>query len=117
METFPYLSVLTFLPLVGALIIFFIPHISQQAARSIALLGTLGSLVVSILMAMRFDPHAPFDASSIVPFQEKFEWGQEIGASYFLGVDGIAVVLILLTTLISVLSVIWSWDTVNTRTR
>jgi NADH-quinone oxidoreductase subunit M len=116
-ETFPYLSVLTFLPMVGALIIFFIPRISQQAARSIALLASLGSLVVSILMAMRFDPQAPFDASSVVPFQEKFEWGREIGASYFLGVDGIAVLLILLTTLISALCVIWSWDTINTRTR
>jgi NADH-quinone oxidoreductase subunit M len=70
-ETFPYLSVLTFLPMVGALIIFFIPRISQQAARSIALLASLGSLVVSILMAMRFDPQAPIDASSVVTIKEK----------------------------------------------
>jgi len=116
-ETFPYLSVLTFLPMLGALIIFFIPRVSQQMARSIALLSALGSLVVSILMAVRFDPQAPFEAGITVPFQERIEWGREVGASYFLGVDGIAVLLILLTTLISVLAIIWSWDTVNVRTR
>lgn len=117
METFPFLSVLTFLPMLGALIIFFIPRVSQQMARSIALLSALGSLVVSILMAARFDPQAPFEAGVTVPFQERIEWGREVGASYFLGVDGIAVLLILLTTLISVLAIIWSWDTVNVRTR
>ena len=66
---------------------------------------------------MRFDPKAPFDASTAVPFQERFDWGREIGASYFLGIDGIAILLIVLTTLICVLAIIWSWDTVNTRAR
>ena len=117
METFPYLSVLTFLPMLGALVIFFIPHISQGAARTIALISAIGSLVVSVLMAARFDPHAPFEAGVTVPFQERIDWGREVGASYFLGVDGISVLLILLTTLISVIAIVWSWDTVNTRTR
>jgi NADH-quinone oxidoreductase subunit M len=103
--------------MLGALIIFFIPKVSQQAARSIALLSALGSLVVSLAMYAQFDPQAPFEAGVTVPFQERFDWGREVGASYFLGVDGVAVLLILLTTLISVLSIIWSWDTVNTRTR
>ncbi len=117
METFPYLSALTFLPMLGALVIFFIPKVSQQAARSIALISALGSLVVSLAMAAQFDPQAPFEAGITVPFQERIDWGREVGASYFLGVDGIAVLLILLTTLISVVSIIWSWDTVNIRTR
>lgn len=117
METFPYLSVLTFLPMVGALVILFIPHISQSTARTVALVTALGSFVVSILAYLRFDPNAPFDASSPVPLQERISWGKEVGASYFLGVDGIAILLVLLTTLFSVIAIIWSWDTVNTRTR
>ncbi|MDF3037782.1 MAG: proton-translocating NADH-quinone oxidoreductase, chain, partial [Thermomicrobiales bacterium] len=117
MTNFPYLSVMTFLPMLGALIIFFIPRISQHAARSIALLAALGSLVVSLFVLVGFDPQAPFEAGATVPFQERINWGQEIGASYFLGVDGVAVLLLVLTTLISLLSIIWSWDTVNTRTR
>jgi len=116
-ETFPYLSVLTFLPMVGALVILFIPHISQSTARTVALVSALGSLLVSILAFLRFDPHAPFDASGPVPLQERISWGREVGASYFLGVDGIAMLLILLTTIISAIAIIWSWDTINTRTR
>lgn len=117
METFPYLSVLTFLPMVGALVILFIPHISQSTARTVALISALGSLLVSVLAFMRFDPNAPFDASGPVPLQERINWGKEVGASYFLGVDGIAMLLILLTTLISAIAIVWSWDTVNVRTR
>ncbi|MEZ4561813.1 MAG: NADH-quinone oxidoreductase subunit M [Thermomicrobiales bacterium] len=117
METFPYLSVLTFLPMVGALVILFIPHISQSTARTVALISALGSLLVSVLAFLRFDPNAPFDASGPVPLQERINWGREVGASYFLGVDGIAMLLILLTTLISAIAIVWSWDTINVRTR
>jgi NADH-quinone oxidoreductase subunit M len=116
-ETFPYLSVLTFLPMVGALVILFIPHITQSTARTVALVSALGSLLVSVLAYLRFDPNAPFNASGPVPLQERINWGKEVGASYFLGVDGIAMVLILLTTLISAIAIVWSWDTVNVRTR
>jgi len=108
---------MTFLPMLGALLLFFIPRISQQTARVIALLAALGSLLISVIVLVRFDPQAPFDSSTAVPFQERFDWGREIGASYFLGIDGIAILLIVLTTLICVLAIVWSWDTVNTRTR
>src|SRR5919107_2156169 len=117
MENFPYLSAMTFLPMLGALVIFFIPRITQQAARSIALVTAVASLVISVVVLARFDPQAPFEAGVIVPFQERINWGQEVGASYFLGIDGIAALLLVLTTLISVISIIWSWDTVNTRVR
>ena len=117
MESFPYLSAMTFLPMLGALVIFFIPRITQEAARSIALVAALGSLVISVVILARFDPQAPFEAGVTVPFQERINWGQEVGASYFLGIDGIAALLLVLTTLISVVSIIWSWDTVNTRVR
>src|SRR5215207_4613057 len=103
--------------MLGALVIFFIPHITQQAARSIALVTALGSLVISVVVLARFDPQAPFEAGATVPFQERINWGQEVGASYFLGIDGIAALLLVLTTLICVISIIWSWDTVNTRVR
>src|SRR5687768_13368944 len=108
---------MTFLPMLGALVIFFIPRITQEAARSIALVTTLGSLLISVVVLAGFDPQAPFQAGAPVPFQERINWGQEVGASYFLGIDGIAALLLVLTTLISVVSIIWSWDTVNTRVR
>src|ERR671913_1124675 len=99
---------MTFLPMLGALVIFFIPRITQHAARSIALVTALGSLVISVVVLARFDPQAPFEAGAPVPFQERIEWGREVGASYLLGVDRIAVLLLVLTTLISVISIICS---------
>src|ERR671910_2489273 len=108
---------MTFLPMLGALIIFFIPRVTREAARLIALVTALGSLVISVVVLARFDPQAPFEAGVTVPFQERINWGREVGASYFLGIDGIAALLLVLTTLISVVSIIWSWDTVNTRVR
>ena len=47
--------------------------------------------MLSVVVLARFDPQAPFEAGVTVPFQERINWGQEVGASYFLGVDGIAV--------------------------
>jgi len=108
---------MAFLPLVGALLIFFLPKASQGFPKMVALISALGSLVLSIVMVIQFDPNAPFDANNAVPFQEKIEWANGIGISYFLGVDGIAVPLIVLTTAISVIAIIWSWDTVKMRQR
>src|SRR5688500_20361732 len=105
---------MTFLPMLGALVIFFIPRITQEAARSIALVTALGSLVISVVVLARFDPQAPFEAGVTVPFQERINWGQEVGASYFLGIDGIAALLLVLATLLSVVSLICSWHICNT---
>src|SRR5690606_26257797 len=69
------------------------------------------------ILLVDFDPKAPFDANSEVPYQEKVSWLSDLGASYFLGVDGIAVVLIGLTTLLTLIAVIWSWDVINDRPR
>jgi NADH-quinone oxidoreductase subunit M len=111
------LSAIAYLPALGALLILFTPKGSQQLARTIALVAALGSLVLSIFLWFGFDPNAPFQADKPVPYQEKVNWLSEIGVSYFLGVDGIAVVLIALTTLLSVIAIVWSWDTVTTRPR
>jgi NADH-quinone oxidoreductase subunit M len=110
-ENFPLLTVMTFLPLLGALVTFFIPHISREAARMIALLAAIGSFVLSGIMLFRFQRNAEFQ------FTERIEWLPELGAAYHVAVDGIAVLLIALTTLLSLIAIIWSWDTVNVRTR
>jgi NADH-quinone oxidoreductase subunit M len=114
---FPILSVMTFLPLVGALVIFFTPRASAALPRMVALVASLLSLLLSILMLLRFDRNAPFQAGQPVPFQEKLDWLPGVGVSYFLGVDAISVLLIVLTTLLSTIAVIWSWDTIAKRQR
>ncbi|MDQ3780364.1 MAG: NADH-quinone oxidoreductase subunit M [Chloroflexota bacterium] len=111
MDTFPILSAITYLPLLGALIIFFIPNISRETARMTALVTALASFVLSVVLLLRFEHTADFQ------FREEFGWLPGVGASYLMAVDGIAVLLIGLTTLLSVIAVVWSWDTVNRRTR
>ncbi len=111
MDSFPILSAIAYLPLLGALVIFATPRISRETARSIALGSALLSFALSVVLLLAFDHNAEFQ------FQEKVSWLPGLGASYFMGVDGIAVLLIALTTLLSVIAIVWSWDTVGRRTR
>ncbi|GIW03740.1 MAG: NADH:ubiquinone oxidoreductase subunit M [Thermomicrobiales bacterium] len=111
MDSFPLLSVMAYAPLVGALILFFVPRASLAMTRSVALVSSLVSFVLSVIMLGAFDKDASFQ------FEERVTWLNDLGVSYHMGVDGIAVLLIGLTTLLSVIAIIWSWDTVTSRTR
>lgn len=117
MNGFPILSAMAYLPLLGALLIFFLPKAGPGFARTVAVVAAIGSLLLSIVMLLGFDRNAPFEAGAAVPFQEKIEWSTSLGVSYFVGVDGIAVPLIVLTTALTLIAIIWSWDTVRTRQR
>jgi NADH-quinone oxidoreductase subunit M len=114
---FPILSAMTYLPLLGALLIFFLPRASPALPRTTALVAAAGSFVLSVVMLLGLDPNAPFQADQAVPWQEKVEWSSGLGVSYFMGVDGIAALLIVLTTLLTLIAMVWSWDTVKTRQR
>ena len=111
MDSFPLLSLIAFLPALGALGILFAPKASTGLPRQIALGSALLSFVLSLVMLFTFDKNAEFQ------FTERKVWLKDLGISYFLGVDGIAVLLIVLTTLLSVIAIIWSWDTIKTRER
>ncbi len=111
MDDFPLLSAIAYLPLLGALAIFFIPNVKQETTRLVALAASLGALALSLVLLFSFDHNAEFQ------FTERVEWLPDLGVSYSLGVDGIAVVLIALTTLLTSIAIVWSWDTVNKRTR
>ena len=108
---FPLLSAIAYLPLVGALLIFLIPGTSRESARLIALLSATASFVLSMVMLFSFDHNAEFQ------FTEKANWLTGLGASYHMGVDGMAVLLIALTTLLSIIAIAWSWNTINFRAR
>ncbi|MEJ7900861.1 MAG: NADH-quinone oxidoreductase subunit M [Thermomicrobiales bacterium] len=111
MDSFPLLSLIVFLPALGAVGILFAPKASPSLPRQIALGSALVSFVLSLVMLGAFDRNASFQ------FTEQRVWLADLGISYFLGVDGIAVLLIVLTTLLSVIAIIWSWDTVKVRQR
>jgi NADH-quinone oxidoreductase subunit M len=110
-DSFPILSIIAYMPALGALLILFAPKASSTLPRQIALGTSLVSLVLSLIVLAQFDRNADFQ------FTERRVWLKDLGVTYFLGVDGIAVLLIALTTLISVIAIVWSWDTVRTRQR
>jgi NADH-quinone oxidoreductase subunit M len=106
MTDWPILSTVTFLPLVGVVLILFIRDESQAALqniRMIALLTTIVTFLVSLLVWIDFNP-------SDAGFQmvEKHEW-LDSGISYHMGVDGISMLLVILTTLMMVFTILASW--------
>ena len=111
MDNFPLLSAIAYLPLVGALIIFFGPRARPELARQVALGASLGSLALSIVLLLAFDHNAEFQ------FSEDVEWLPDLGVSYIMAVDGISVLLIALTTVLTTVAIVWSWDTITRRVR
>lgn len=111
MDNLPLLSLMIFVPLIGALVIFLVRSVQAEAARVIALVTTLVTFGLSVKMLLDYKRTPDFQ------LQENHGWLSDLGVSYSLGVDGIAVPLIVLTTLISVIAVVWSWDSVRFRNR
>jgi NADH-quinone oxidoreductase subunit M len=108
------LSVITFTPLVGALLLLLPPFKQNEKAvkwfaNGVGLLGFLVSLPLWF----------SFDVSHPTPFQfvEKAEWIPTIGVSYHMGVDGISALLILLTTMLGSIAILSSWNAVHMRVR
>jgi NADH-quinone oxidoreductase subunit M len=108
------LSIITYTPLAGALLLLLLPLKGKDdAVRWIAnLVGLLGFLVSLPLWLW-------FDRSHPTPFQfeEKGSWIPSIGVSYYFGVDGISVLLILLTTLLGAIAILSSWRAITDRVR
>ncbi|WP_441236513.1 NADH-quinone oxidoreductase subunit M [Bradyrhizobium sp. 930_D9_N1_4] len=114
MTTWPILSVTTFLPLVGALMVYLSRGDDEAARRNacwIALWTTLITFAVSVILVMRFDP-----ANPDFQFVEKAGW-LATGITYHMGVDGISLPLIILTTAIMPFCIIASWKSVTSRVR
>lgn len=113
MSDWPLLSLVTFLPLVGAAFIFFIrgeAEIVARNARSVALWTSLVTFILSLMIWANFDYAQP-------GFQlvEKAAWFEGLGVSYHLGVDGISLWFVLLSTLLTVVVIVGSWHSVQAR--
>jgi len=106
---FPILSFLIFFPLAGALLLLFINREKENLIKSIALIVTLITFIVSLFLYFNFD------SNSIQPqFKEYSKW-LGYGINYYLGVDGISLFLILLTTFLMPLTVLFSWGSIKKR--
>ncbi|TAH33076.1 MAG: NADH-quinone oxidoreductase subunit M [Alphaproteobacteria bacterium] len=111
----PILSVLTFLPLFGAVLIFLLrgtPDQVERNSRWTALWTSIITFILSLLMWHNFD-----GAKADYQFVEKAPWISSLGIDYHLGVDGISIFFVILSALLTVICVIASWQSVEKRVR
>jgi NADH-quinone oxidoreductase subunit M len=113
MTSWPILTVVTFLPLVGALFIAFLneDEAGVRNARWVALWTTLVTFIISLILVWRFDP-----SSSDFQFTERRPWlGGAI--TYAMGVDGISLPFVVLTTALLPICILASWTAIQRRVR
>jgi len=107
---FPILSAVIFLPLAGALLILLLRD--ENRIRITALATGILTLVVSLVLFFSFDPGTP-----LFQFGERLSWIPAYNIEYVLGVDGISIMLIVLTALIAPLCVLCSWKAIAARVK
>ncbi len=104
------LSTVTFVPVAGAVVIALLPRGREGLARALALVTTLVAFVVSLPL------YAAFDAAQAgYQFVERREWMPSLGITYHVGIDGISVLLVLLTTFLMPLCILASWRSIESR--
>ncbi|MBI2067543.1 MAG: NADH-quinone oxidoreductase subunit M [Deltaproteobacteria bacterium] len=102
---FPYLSFMTFFPLVGAVIIPFLPRGKDSWIKWLALLTTIPPLVAAFKLFLIFDrSQAGFQL-----IEGPFDWIPAFHIQYYMGIDGVSVSMVLLTALISFICILASW--------
>ena len=100
------LSLVVFLPLVGALALLAVPKDEEDTAKWVALLTASASLFFAVVAAFRFD----YGSAGTFQLGAEREWIPTIGAEFHIGIDGISLPLLVLSTAIVLLSIIYSWD-------
>ena len=119
----PVVSIIILLPLIGAVISFCLGRY-ERYAKYVALAFSVAALVLSVLVGLEYliNPgpaatgyHAGFRGANFgffdFQFYEDYNWIESLGISYIVGLDGISLPLFILTTLLSTLAILFSWDT------
>ena len=99
------ISIATFLPLLGAVVIVFVPSSQERSIRALGIVFTGAALAVAIAIAIGFD----YGSSGTLQYEVKTQWIPAIGANYHVGIDGISMPLYLLTFALSFLCAIYTW--------
>ncbi|HEY6057108.1 MAG TPA: NADH-quinone oxidoreductase subunit M [Candidatus Limnocylindrales bacterium] len=112
LSSIPLLSIVTFLPLVGAVLIAFLPRGADDAARWTALVVALLTWVASLFLLVGYLPSHPG-----FQFVEQADWIPLFGIRYKLGLDGLSLVLVVLTTTLSWISILASFGPIRERVK
>ncbi len=104
MNTFPWLTALTFTPLVGGFVLLSLTGERRQFARPLGLIFSLTSLALVLGVWMRFDT-----GSADLQFVERHPWIPSLGVDYFVGLDGLGLLMILLSAWVVPMALLASW--------
>jgi NADH-quinone oxidoreductase subunit M len=108
----PILSLLIFFPILGAIVLLFINKENGRALRWVTLIFALIEFIFSLPLFFRFD-----SKTAAMQFVEDWWWVQSYGISYKLGIDGISLLLVLLTTFLTILCILCSWTAITFRVK
>jgi NADH-quinone oxidoreductase subunit M len=100
------LTLVVFLPVLGALVMAAIPRSNETAVKRLGALVAVATFLVSVVIAVNFD----YGRASAYQFEVSHSWISAINANYHVGIDGISLPLLVLSTFIVLLSVIYSWN-------
>jgi NADH-quinone oxidoreductase subunit M len=108
------LVLLTFFPLLGALVLLFLKPAQKNAARWVALVTSLITFGISLAALVQFDP-----SNGEIQLVARQSWIQVAGwnIEFYLGVDGLSILLVLLTTLLTPISILSAWSAVDERVK
>ena len=107
---FPILSTVIFIPLAGALLLLFMK--SDRAIKITAFVAGLINFPISLILYSRFDT-----TTALFQFGEHIPWIPSYNINYTLGIDGITIFLILLTTLLTPICILCSWTAIEKRVK
>ena len=108
----PILTFLTFFPTVGALVLLFLPSARPALLRWFAFLVSAATFLASIPLWTAFDA-----SRRGMQFEERVAWVPGLGISYHMGVDGISMLLILMTTFLTAISILSSFSAITDRVK
>ncbi|MBP1659209.1 MAG: proton-translocating NADH-quinone oxidoreductase, chain, partial [Candidatus Aminicenantes bacterium] len=106
----PILTLVTFFPVAGMIVVLALPGSRTRAIKLAANIFTGLELVATMLLLTRFDA-----SSGDMQLLERAPWIKAIGAQYLLGVDGISLLLVLLTSLLTFIATLSSWQAIEKR--
>jgi NADH-quinone oxidoreductase subunit M len=110
--TFPLLSSLVILPVIGSVAVLAFGRGRDGFVRGLALAVSLVTFAISLAMWAGFDA-----ASAEFQFVERYTWLPDFGISYHVGVDGISLLLVVLTTFLTPIALLCSWESIEDRVR
>ena len=114
MTDIPLLSLIIFLPLLGAMVILLIKEDESSVGniRKVALWTTIGVFLLSLLIWLQFDNN-----KAGYQFQEKIKWFSDFNFYYHIGIDGISLFMVILSTFLTPLCILASWESIKKRVK